>query len=171
MVHRPYHANLLRATIAMEVNAMTKLSKRETRPVDLFGRLFDDWWTDFPVWRPAFLWREFPDMIRVDEFRENGTLVVRAELPGIDPDKDVDVTVSDGTLHIRAERREEDDVEERGYVRHELRRGTFERELPLPEGASDTDVVATYTDGILEIRVPVAAVTPPAATKVPVTKS
>lgn len=59
----------------------------------------------------------------------------------------------------------------RGYVRHELRSGTFARELPLPEGASDADVVATYTDGILEIRVPVATVTPPAATKVPVTKS
>ena len=150
---------------------MTKLEKRGAPGADLFGRLFDDWWTDFPVWRPAFLWREFPEMIRVDEFRENGTLVVHAELPGVDPDKDVEVTVSDGVLHIRAERHEQEDVEERGYVRHELRRGTFVRELPLPEGASDADVVATYADGILEIRVPVTTVTPPAATKVPVKKS
>lgn len=48
------------------------------------------------------------DLIRVEEYREDGTLVVRADLPGIDADKDVELTVADGSLHIKAERRQEE---------------------------------------------------------------
>ena len=48
------------------------------------------------------------DMIHVEEYRTDGTLVVRADLPGIDPDKDVELTISQGMLHIEAERGEEE---------------------------------------------------------------
>jgi HSP20 family protein len=96
---------------------------------------------------------------------------VRAELAGIDPDKDVEITVKDGMLQITAERRVEEKTEDKGYTRHELRYGSFSRALPLPEGASESDIKATYKDGILEIRVPVtepvAAAEP---TKIAVTK-
>jgi HSP20 family protein len=95
--------------------------------------------------------------------------VVRAELPGIDPDEDVELTVTDGMLHIEAERREEEETEDKGYVRRELRYGSFSRSLPLPEGATEADITATYKDGILEIRVP--APQPPPAKKIPVSKS
>ena len=50
------------------------------------------------------------------------TLVVRAGLPGIDPAKDVEPTVSDGVLHIEAERREEEEREEKGYLRQEAKK-------------------------------------------------
>ena len=76
--------------------------------------------------------REAGDLIPVDEFQEDGTLVVRADLPGIDPDKDVTVTVSDGMLRIVAERRAEEEREEEGYVRHEVPYGALSRSLPLP---------------------------------------
>lgn len=142
----------------------------EVPTVDLFDRMFDDWMSMWPFRRPALLARWTPDnLIKVDEFHENGTLVVRAELPGIDPDEDVELTVTDGMLHIEAERREEEETEDKGYVRRELRYGSFSRSLPLPEGATEADITATYKDGILEIRVP--APQPPPAKKIPVSKS
>jgi HSP20 family molecular chaperone IbpA len=53
------------------------------------------------------------DLIRVEEYRQDGSLVIRADLPGIDPDIDVELTASGGMLHIEAERREEERREER----------------------------------------------------------
>jgi len=82
-------------------------------------------------------------------------LVVKAEMPGLDPDKDIAIDVSDQNLHIRAERRQETKVEEKGGYHSEFRYGSFSRHVPLPAGTSDQDVKATYKDGILEVRVPV----------------
>jgi HSP20 family protein len=101
-----------------------------------------DWWVD-------------REALHLEEFRENGTLVVRAELPGIDPDRDVEITVAEGTLCIRAERREKH--EERGdgdFYRSEFHYGQFSRTLPLPRGVGADEVIADYTDGILEVRLP-----------------
>jgi HSP20 family protein len=118
-------------------------------------RLFDEWMRLLPARRPfGFDWPG-DDLIRVDEFREGDVEVIRAELPGIDPEKDIDITVADGMLRINAERRIEEKAEERGYSRHELRYGRMSRTLPLPDGVSESDITATYRDGILEIRVPV----------------
>ena len=108
-------------------------------------------------------------MIHVDEFRENGTLVIRAELPGIDPNKDVELTVADGMLTIEAERHEDKQVEEKGYLCRELRHGSFTRTLPLPTKATEADIKANYKDGILEIRVPAPKAVP--TKKIPIGKS
>jgi HSP20 family protein len=145
----------------VEVESMALL-RRETKavePYDAFGRfdkMFDEWMKALPF-RGA-LEARWPwlaeDMIRVDEYREEGALVVRAELPGIDPEKDVELTVTDGMLHITAERRVEDRQESEKYLRQELRVGSFTRVLPLPEGVTESDITASYKDGILEIRIP-----------------
>ena len=87
--------------------------------------------------------------------RDGQTLVIRAELPGIDPEKDVELTVADGMLRIDAERRVEKDTQDMGYTRHELRYGRFTRTLPLPETATESDISAAYKDEILEVRVPI----------------
>lgn len=134
---------------------MTSLMRRGVaapEPFTLFDRmdrLFGEWMRTMPVRTPLV-----EDVIRVDEYQEGNELVVRAELPGIDPDKDVDISVSDGMLRINAQRRLEESTEDKGYLRHELRYGTFNRALPLPEGVSEDDITASYRDGILEIRVP-----------------
>jgi HSP20 family protein len=156
---------------------MVGLLKREPREVerfdmfDRFDRMFDDWMKVFPFRRPMPLAHDWApaEMIRVDEFQDDGTLVIRAELPGIDPDKDVELTISDGMLRIVAERREEEKTEEKGYLHHELRCGCFTRTLPLPEGVSEADIKADYKDGILEIRVP--APEPAPAAKIPIAKN
>jgi len=109
------------------------------------------------------LWRSVEEMLRdsdgrrmvaVEEFTEDGTLVVRAELPGVDPDKDVEITVGDGVLNITAERTEKTEEAGRHFHRREPRYGSFARSISVPEGVDDSKVVATYKDGILEVRVP-----------------
>lgn len=138
------------------------------RGSDFVDRFFGDR-RDF--FRPRFLfWPDETNGVRVEEFREDGTLIVRAEMAGLDPDKDVEVTVTDGVLRIDAERREEDKTEERDYVRQEFRYGSYVREIPLPTGVTDKDVKATYKNGILEVKIPMPKSEPEATTKVPVTK-
>ncbi len=134
---------------------MPGLARREPRgeAADVFGR-FDRMFEEWARMMPFSRWREAGELIRVEEFRDDGTLVIRADLPGIDPDSDVELTVSHGMLHIEAERREEEKREGKGYVRRELRYGSLSRSLPLPEGATEADITATYKDGVLEIRIP-----------------
>jgi HSP20 family protein len=154
---------------------MAGLIRREPRhaeSVDLFDRfdrMFDEWMHEFPLRWPllATRWTGI-GTIPVDEYQDDGTLVVRAELPGIDPATDVELTVSGNTLRIEAERKQEEKVSEKGYMRREVRYGTFSRTLPLPEGVTEADITADYKDGILEIRIPTPAAEP--AKKIPVTK-
>jgi HSP20 family protein len=100
--------------------------------------------------------------MRMEEFVEGETLVVRAELPGIDPEKDVEITVDNGVLTIAAERREQKIEGEEGTsgYRSEFRYGSYRRSMTLPTGATEDDVKATYTDGILEVRVPIGTEKP-----------
>ena len=154
--------------------SLLRREPREVEPVDIFDRfdrMFDEWMPEFPFRWPLFAGRGWTTtgMIPVDEYTEEGALVVRAELPGIDPETDVELTVSDHTLRIDAERKEEEKVKEKGYLRHEVRCGSFSRTLPLPEGVTEGDITANYQDGILEIRIPTPQVEP--AKKIPIAKT
>ncbi len=92
-----------------------------------------------------------------DVFAREGDLVVKTELPGIDPEKDVKVTVEDNVLIVHGERRTKREVDEKDFFRMESSYGAFERRLPLPEGVDEGKIVGTYTDGVLEIVLPGAA--------------
>ena len=155
---------------------MTSLQRRrpgDPNPFTRLDRMFDEWFRTLPARRPWSGAEAEPgdDVIRVDEFREGNQQVIRAELPDIDPEKDVDVTVQDGMLRIAAQRRIEEERQDKGYTRRELRYGSSSRTLPLPEGADEKDIRASYKDGILEIRVPVSAPPGPAEpTKISVSR-
>lgn len=95
-----------------------------------------------------------PAPIRVEEYVDGKTLVVRAEMPGVDPDKDIEVTMDEGYLRIRAERQEKEEHKEKGRYRSEFRYGSFSRNIPLPDGVKEEDIKATYTNGVLEVRAP-----------------
>jgi HSP20 family protein len=86
-------------------------------------------------------------VLRIEEYQKDDRFVVRAEIPGIDPAKDVTVTTEDGLLRINAVRQEE--TKDEG--RTEFRYGTFHRTVPLPLGAKEETIGASYADGILEI--------------------
>ncbi|WP_280256771.1 Hsp20/alpha crystallin family protein, partial [Nocardia wallacei] len=91
-------------------------------------------------------------VLRVEDTVDDGRYVVRAEIPGVDPEKDVEVSVRDGQLTIKAERSEKH--EERG--RSEFSYGSFVRTVTLPAGARDDDIAAEYAQGILTVTVPLS---------------
>ncbi|MET4591421.1 Hsp20/alpha crystallin family protein [Arthrobacter sp. 754] len=110
--------------------------------------------------------------IRVEESVEGNTLVVRAELPGIDPEKDVSVAIVEGALEIKAERREKTEQKDKNSYRSEFRYGSFVRRLALPDGVDQGDITATYKDGVLEVRTPVPETAQkPAARKIEIQRS
>ena len=97
--------------------------------------------------------------------------MIRAEVPGIDPEKDAEITVQGGRLHLRVERRRETKEEQEGRMRSEFRYGSLHRTLALPEDVQAEDVTATYQDGLLEIRVPMPSEPKAPGKKVPINKA
>jgi HSP20 family protein len=109
-------------------------------------------------WRPWLTsMPDRPYMPVVDVFTRNGDMVVRVELPGIDPEKDVKVTLEEGMLDVKGERKQEKEIKEAGYYRKESTYGAFERRIPLPAGIKDADIKADYKNGVLEVVVTGAA--------------
>jgi HSP20 family protein len=108
-------------------------------------------------------------MIQVEEYVEDGIFVMKAELPGIDPDRDVEITVTDDQVRLRAERRLEERHESSEGYRSEFRYGSLRRTLPLPVGAQAEEISASYRDGILEVRIPMGA-EPTEGRKVPISR-
>ncbi|MBB5788791.1 Hsp20/alpha crystallin family protein [Jiangella mangrovi] len=140
------------------MNVTTRHDLRRTVP-DLI-----DWVEDLPnlFARPgAADLRPF----RLEEHLDDETYVLRAELPGMDPEQDIAIEVVGDQLSIRAERtdrREESD-------RSEFRYGRFHRVAVLPKGADGTRATARYEAGILEITIPIVE-SPPESRTVPITR-
>jgi HSP20 family protein len=126
---------------------MTTLQHRDNRRQ--FADLFD-WAEGLPS---LFTMPAMMRGVRIEEFSADDKYVVRAELPGLDPAKDVKVEVANGMLTIAATRQQE----EHDGTRSEFHYGTFTRRVLLPDGADEKAVVAKYTAGILEVTVPITA--------------
>lgn len=129
---------------------MSKLPAQQ-RPRSFFPEL-SDLFEGFPSWttlRPAF----GSHLIRVEDEMKDGSYEVRAEIPGVDPEKDVDITVRDGLLTIKAERAEKSE----SNGRSEFSYGSFARSVTLPRGADEDAITASYDKGILTVSVPVSA--------------
>lgn len=108
------------------------------------------------VWQPA-----------VEVYETGDNVVVRAELPGIDP-KGIEVTTTDNVVVLRGEAREEKETADRNYIRRELRYGSFARSIQLPVEVDGTNARASYRNGILEVTIPKSVRTKPKAIKVEV---
>src|SRR5438034_1756357 len=89
----------------------------------------------------------------VDVYENDKEIVVKAEVPGVEPE-DLDVTCTEDALVIRGESRREEDREEAGWHRTERRFGRFERQIVLPPGARPDDAQANFRNGVLELRIP-----------------
>ena len=114
----------------------------------------------WPSWRwldDIFHDNEMHQMIKVEECREGDSMVIRAEVPGVDPDKDIRVEMIDGALVISAEKTERHENTDTHVHRSEFRYGSLTRSVPVPQGVDETQVTATYTDGVLEVRFPMLA--------------
>ncbi|MBA1148675.1 Hsp20/alpha crystallin family protein [Ectothiorhodospiraceae bacterium WFHF3C12] len=121
-----------------------------------FDQMLDRGWMRPMGWERPLMSRLAsmePRIPKVDVIDNEKDILVRAELPGVDR-KDVDVSVNDNSVTIRAETRSESKTEEDNYYRCEISRGSFSRTVGLP-GEVDADKAdAKMNDGILELRLP-----------------
>ena len=88
-----------------------------------------------------------------DVYARNGEMVVRMDLPGVDP-KDIKVKFEEGELTVTGERKADKEIKEEGYYRKETAYGIFERHMSLPKGIRESEIKAEYDNGVLEISVP-----------------
>jgi len=122
--------------------------QRQSRPLlPELSELFNGFPT-FAGLRPFF----DNHLLRLEDETREGLYQVRAELPGIDPVEDIEVTVRDGQLTIKAERSQSNETNGRS----EFSYGSFERTVTLPVGADEDDINATYDRGILTVSVPLS---------------
>jgi HSP20 family protein len=121
---------------------MSALTRRDHR--SLLPELLDWLEPPYAVLRPLA-----GQTMRTEEGVENGRYVVRAEMPGIDPEKQAEVRVANGILTIHADRSEEMESPHRS----EFRYGSFRRHVPLPANSDENDVEAAYDKGIIEVSI------------------
>jgi len=92
-------------------------------------------------------------LMPLDGVRRDGNVVLRFDVPGIDPES-IDVTVDRGVLSVSVKRQEEHSEGDKFIVRERMM-GTFTRRMHLSENLNADAVEATYTNGVLEVRIPV----------------
>ena len=120
---------------------------------DRMNRIFDDAfrghradseddWALGGNWAPA-----------VDIFENDGNIVLKAELPGVDP-KDVDIRVENNVLSLRGERKFENETKREDYHRVERAYGSFSRSFTLPNAVDTEKIKADYKDGVLNVTLP-----------------
>ncbi|MCS0502857.1 Hsp20/alpha crystallin family protein [Ancylobacter mangrovi] len=102
----------------------------------------------------------------VDVAEKDKEFEITAELPGLD-EKDVEVKLSNGTLTIRGEKKDEKEQREKGYHLSERRYGSFLRSFRVPEGIDPGKIEARFAKGVLTIRLPKTAAAP-AETTIPI---
>jgi HSP20 family protein len=137
---------------------------------DRMNRIFDDAfrgtsrtageddWALGGAWAPA-----------VDIFEKDGSIVLKAELPGVDP-KDVDVRVENNVLTLRGERKFESEAKREQYHRVERAYGSFSRSFTLPNVVDTEHIKAEYKDGVLRVNLPQKEEAKPKQITIAVTK-
>ena len=90
----------------------------------------------------------------IESYTKDGKIYIKAELPGVDV-KDLDLSITDRELVIKGERKAEKDGKEKDYSYREISYGSFGRRFLLPEGVKSEDLKAAFTNGVLEITIPV----------------
>ena len=105
----------------------------------------------------------------VDIFEQDGHIVLKAELPGVDP-KDVEVRVENNVLTLRGERKLDNEVQKENYHRVERAYGSFSRSFTLPSVVDTEKIKAEYRDGVLRVNLPKREEAKPKQISISVTK-
>ena len=118
-----------------------------------FDRVMEEFGDSGREWAPA-----------IDMVRDEGHLVVRADVPGITPEE-ITIEVEHGVLTLSGKHEETEETKEEHFVRRERRYGAFTRRMALPEGVDPKKIKASTHDGVLEVTIPL----PKEAAREPVT--
>ena len=132
--------SLIRYQPLRYAGGMNQLHNEINRLFDSFGADQDS--TPAVDWTPA-----------VDVTEEKDRYVLHADVPGVNP-KEIEVTLEDGVLTIRGERRNEKSVDEKGFRRVERFSGSFYRRFTLPDTADAENITAETKNGVLELVIP-----------------
>ena len=133
-----------------------EIARSERRPL-MPLRDIDRWLDDFfmrpfalPRARMSAMQEIMPD---VDIFESDGDVVMKAELPGMKKE-DIEVTLSDGSITISGEKKQEEEIKKKDYYKVERSYGSFCRTFSLPSEVKADKAKSTFKDGVLEVRMP-----------------
>jgi HSP20 family protein len=130
---------------------MRELENLHRSMEEMFDRLTERFWGRTE--RERSVWGTEAWSPAIESHIEKDTLIVKADLPGIDP-KEVSISVVGNQLTIEGERKHEEKKEEKDYFYREVAYGKFTRSMTLPEGVDADKVKANYKNGVLEITMP-----------------
>jgi HSP20 family protein len=149
------------------------LARRRQEPFNLLrqmtdelDRVFTEPWPLFRV--PTFDLEASQWVPKVDVVTKDNKLVTRVDLPGMKKE-DVTVEIADGLLTLSGERKKETKEEKDNFYREEREYGSFCRTVPLPKGVKPEDVKASFTNGVLEVMVPLPVAVETTPKKIAVT--
>lgn len=142
---------------ARGAHSLTSLHREIDRLFDEFSRGFPM----FPFGRRAFDWEPAWQLgvgngeltPSVDVAETDKAFEITAELPGM-AEENVDVSLSQGVLTLKGEKKEEKEKKEKGYYLSERRYGSFQRSFRLPEGVDENKIEANFDKGVLKITLP-----------------
>ncbi|HHD63525.1 MAG TPA: Hsp20/alpha crystallin family protein [Desulfobulbaceae bacterium] len=137
------------------------VQREEMQPVSPFAEMdkyFENFFRNpFSMMSSSMLPSAFPKGIEitpsVDIFEEGDEVVVKADIPGVKKN-DLDVTMTENSLTISGEKKQEKKVKEKDYHRVERSYGSFSRSFRLPENVNGSKAKAEFKDGVLEVRLP-----------------
>ena len=126
-------------------------------PFDELEKIFDSWMAKFQE-------DSFPEAFSIEEpkmdiFEQGGQLVVKTEMPGIDP-KTINVSIENNMLKLEARKEEKSEEKKKGYYRKEIKSGYLKRVVALPVEVVSDKAEASYKDGVLTIEMPKIAKLP-----------
>lgn len=129
---------------------------RELAPFREFERMrreMDRLWDSFFERRPTKAEEAGEFLPALDLAETDNELVVKCEVPGLEP-KDIDISLSDGMLTIKGEKKQEREEKQADYHLVERSYGTFTRSIQLPKEVQSEKISASYKNGILKINLP-----------------
>lgn len=157
--------------------ARTELARPRMSPVSLWEREIDELFDDFRRrlrWPRLFSGAAWPRAIEperilpsLDVYEKDDEIIVKAELPGI-AKENIEVSLTESTLTVKGEKRQEEEVKEESFYRAERSFGSMARTIALPTEVRGDQAKATFKDGVLEIRLPKTEQARPKSVKVTV---
>lgn len=123
------------------------------KPVNLFSQFNDEMNRYLSTARASAANQEHDWIPAVDIREEDNCYLLSADIPGVNR-KDVEITLEEGVLTVKGERKTETEVTEEGYRRRERSYGTFLRQFTLPDTVDASNISASAEDGVLKITIP-----------------
>jgi HSP20 family protein len=127
--------------------------------------MFEDFFEGFSIEPLGGMSKNRGFMPRINVSEDEKAMEISAELPGMD-EKDIELTLNDGALTIKGEKKSEHESKEKNFYRVERSYGSFQRTIPLGSQIDESKVDANFKKGVLKVTLPKVIEAKPAAKKI-----